>query len=291
MNEQIDEILQIAKFLDEQHYPKTSTTIISLVEMLARKKKIVGFENFAKRVASIVGIFRDEWVNILPFGQDYRGACFDEALMTLLQALNNLGEKSKEISTEFMQFMSRIDEIDESIKPMSELFANLLVKRDRSMQDSLVMFHSACYIYLIGVEGIFDDLVKMLYILAEASKGNIRRFEEVEVDNIWNIRSAYKQLFGISPVFLERWQEKGDIRNAIAHAQARYYPKTNRVHFRSVNIKDGRIFDKTMDFDEFQALHMEIIDAIDSFKYSLRIIRVSALLVDSYKYQINASSS
>lgn len=288
MNEQNDEILQIAKFFGEQHYPKTSMTIVSLVEMLTKKKKIVGFENFAERVASVFGIFRDEWVNILAFGRDYRGKCLDEVVIILLQAIDNLEERSEELSTEFLSFMSRINEIDENIKPISGLFASLRVKPDRSSEDNLVMFHSFCYLYLIGIEGIFDELVKMLYIFAEAAKGNIVKFEELETANIWDVRRAYKQLFSLSPVFLEKLQEKKDIRNAIAHAQAKYYPEINQIHFRSVNITDHRVFDRAVSFDEFQALHFEIMDAIDSFRYALRIINVQELLMDSYNRQCNA---
>jgi hypothetical protein len=287
MNEQIDELIRIAEFLDEQHYSKTSMTIVSLTEMLRKKRKTLGSEDFARRVASIPSIFRDEFAEFCDIGQDYRRRCFDEVLKILLESVNRLGERSA-LSGELSQFISRMEEIDKNITPMAILFANLLVKKDRSSQESLVMFHSACYIYLIGVEGIFEDLTRMLCALVETSKGYECRLEKLKRAHVWDIRRVFKQLFGFCPVFLEKWQDKKAIRNAIAHAQAEYSPVINLVRFRSIN--EGGIFDKTMTFEEFQALHMETIDAIDSFKYSLRIMKAQALLEDCYNCQYGVSS-
>jgi hypothetical protein len=285
MEKQIEELLEIAKFFQKQGYLKTASEITLLVKILTRRKQVPRFEEFAEKAASITSIFQSEFAGTLQFGQDYREKCFEQVSVILYQSIKGLGEDSEALLTQFRYFMNRKNEIDKNLMPMSELFSSLWKKPNRSAEESLVMFHIACYIYLVGMEGIFDELVKLLYILAQAAKGNIIPFEEVKVEKLWDIRTAYKQLFGISPVFLERLDYKTNIRNAIAHAQAQYNIETNRIRFRSIDTKNRReVFNKVISFDEFQALHMEILDAIDSFRYSLLLMRVQESLVDCYKH-------
>jgi hypothetical protein len=52
--------------------------------------------------------------------------------------------------------------------------------------------------------------------------------------NVWKIRHYYKQILGgKTPIFLEyeRLDKIIDIRNAIAHAQAKYDPEADQVLF------------------------------------------------------------
>ncbi len=290
MNEPVEEIRRIAEFFREEGYSKTSKGVISLVKTITKGNPTIDYETYVERASSIPGIFRDEFSEFCAMGQEFRGQCFDEALMMLFESQNKLGERSRELFDELVPFASRIRESDDSIQPMAEFFSHLLVKKSRSAEESLRMFHSACYIYLIGVEGVLDEVAKILYGLVEAAKGKICRFEELETIDFWKLHDAYKRTFGKSPIFLKNWREKKGIRNAIAHAQAQFNPWTDQAHFKS-KIDNGQIFEATMSFYDFQALHMEIIDSIDSFRYSLRLLGLTELLMSAYSRNTKSPSA
>ena len=87
-----------------------------------------------------------------------------------------------------------------------------------------------------------------------------------------------KRLFGITPVFLENFEEKKAIRNAIAHSQAEFRPKENEVRFFTLDEFKKMLYDKTMSFESFFLHFFELVDAIDSFYYAIELATVIASL-------------
>lgn len=278
------EVLNIAGSF--RYYHKTSLTIIRLATRLTGKREVASFESFRNAVDSIYSTFRDEYVEADTFGRDYRIKCFDEVQMILTRSINNLGERTSTMIDELLRIRSRMLEIDERLRSLENTGADLLVKTDRSIADSMNLFHSVCYGYLIVVEALFNDVIRVLFLFSEASRGRILKFEEIKMASVWEIRGVYKQVFGICPVFLEgsRLQKIKDIRDAIAHAQATFNPEADQVHFWLIKTKEHpRIFDITMSFKEFFTVHFEVLDLIGSLRRSIDIMLVEALLIASFK--------
>jgi hypothetical protein len=164
-----------------------------------------------------------------------------------------------------------------------------MIKTSRSQKDSMILFHSICHVYLVGVEALFNDTIKMIYLFSEAANGKILRFEEIKKDKkytIWRIKDVYKQIFGMTPIFLEgkRLNKIFDIRNAIAHAQAKYDPEADQGLFWSIKEKDGlpRTVYQKMSLLEFFTVHMEVMDLIDSVRRSTDVMLVQAMLTSLY---------
>ena len=271
------EIHDAAKNLQENHYIKTSELIISLVEKLEKQGNLERGV-FGQEISSLFEVFKNEFATSCPIGQSYRRRCFEEVTKIVLKAFGHENDTKSSLSPEINRFMDRMHKVKESIGPMMDHFMNLHSKQDRSDQESSIMFHSATQSYLITIEGVVDELAKTLYGLIKILHGDEPKFEDLQDANVWAILRECKHFFGIRPVFLENWQEKSDVRNAIAHAQAQYSSKENKCHFWSIDRTSKRIYDRTMSFEEFLAIQLELIDAIDSFYYAIELFRVMQLL-------------
>ena len=282
MDELFDEIRKAAKNLQKNRYAKTSELIISLAEKLEKQESSLDPGVFQQRIGPLFDVFKNEFTVSCSIGQSYRRRCFEEVTIMVLKALRSVNDTNNELLAETNNFMERMHGVKQSVEPMMELFIRLYAKPTRSNHESSIMFHSACQSYLITVEGVFDELAKTLYRFIEVLGEDDPKFKELSSANVWSILRGCKQIFGVHPVFLENWQEKNDIRNAIAHAQAEYRPKENKVHFSSEDSKTKRIYDRTMSFEEFLAIQFELIDAIDSFYYAIELFRVMNLLALAY---------
>ena len=274
--ELFDHIHWVERYLRENRYRKTSKLIVSL-EREVKKENCEQVE-FVERLGPLFCVFGEEFETIAPIGQSYRKRCFEEVSVVVLKALGNENDTKSELSAETDCFLDRMHEMKKSIDPTMELCWTLYGKPDRSNPEGFLMFQSACQIYLITVEGVFDEVVKILHRFIEAPTDGKGRPENFKGANVWKILRVCKQVFGIDPVFLENWQEKNDIRNAIAHAQAQYCPEQNKIHFFSEDSVSKRIYDRTMSIKEFLAIQLELIDAIDCFYYAIMLFDMVRLL-------------
>jgi hypothetical protein len=200
----------------------------------------------------------------------------------VLQSLRSLRERGLNFPDEYRVFIDKMNSSDENIKPMSKLLANYITNPNLSIDDKQVMFRSACDIYLDAVQGIFDELTKLIYALTTISESKIiPNSEELNSSKkIWKIYRVCKKNFGIKPVFLKNFKEKRYIRNAIAHSQAKYDPKLDQAYFISIEPETGKIiYDGKMTFAQFFIIWLEIADAIDAFRYTMRLIGVMEDLI------------
>lgn len=272
-----DEIREAARNLRENRYIKTSELIISLVETLEKQGNSEAHV-LEQGIGPLFEVFEDEFAISCPIGQSYRRRCFGEVAKIVLKAFYLENNANNSLSAEINSFMDRMHEVKQSIGPVMDNCMRLYSKRDRSDQKSSIMFHSETQSYLNTVEGVFDKLAKTLYWFIQILRGDESKSEGLQDANVWAILRGCKQIFGFQPVFLENWQEKNDIRNAIAHAQARYSSKEDKCHFWSTDRTSKRLYDRTMSLEEFLAIHLELIDAIDSFYYAIDLIRAMQLL-------------
>jgi len=68
------------------------------------------------------------------------------------------------------------------------------------------------------VDGVFDELSRILYFFDVAKKGKVPAIDDLENLDIWRIIKALP----VTPVFLDGWDYKNHIRNSIAHARASF---------------------------------------------------------------------
>lgn len=88
--------------------------------------------------------------------------------------------------------------------------------------DQEQLFYGDCFIYLMLMEGVFDTYLSWLYAWSEASAGRDVKYEEIET-----ARQALQLLadrYGVESLQQEYWNDKGHLRNSIAHARFSYDP-------------------------------------------------------------------
>lgn len=283
LQELFGEIRKAARYFEKYHYPKTSRLIICLVEKIDKQNGTFELEALAQEIILLSQTLKNEFELILPFGQDYRRRCFGEVWAIVISAFSVGESEQKELLVETNRFMKCMHDIKRRIAPTNDLFIKLFNKPTRSHRESLVMFNSACQAYMISVEGVFGELAKTLYCFLEIIGRDNPKYEVITRQNVWGILRGCKQLFGITPVFLENWEETSHIRNAIAHAQAKFSPKNNKIRFFTKDLMTTNIlYDRTMSFEDFFLRYFELMDAIDSFYYAIELFRIMNLLKLAY---------
>ena len=142
--------------------------------------------------------------------------------------------------------------------------------------DKNVEFYLYCYTYLIIVEGIFDELARILYFLTVSSPSNLPRLNSLESMTVNTIRDQ----LGSSFVFLKKWDEKRHIRNAIGHAKAFYNPVKDEVQFIDMSWDSGII-----PLKEFHKRALEIEDSIWAFFYDFLLLRIYDFILSKNPFQ------
>lgn len=192
----IGDVINLAELLEQKRYHKTANEIRSFVEILKGKKVP---EDLLKKMDSLFNLFQKEFEASLPVGQNFRKRCFEEIKSIVFGAIGRMGiiDFNQAILSTY-PFLKRINFATKITGAIAE---ELNGKR---ITDKNVIFHLRCYAYLLLVEGIFDELARILYFLIKVSKNNVPSSGNLEKMTVWDI---LKRL-GTTPVFLEKWEEK-----------------------------------------------------------------------------------
>lgn len=87
--------------------------------------------------------------------------------------------------------------------------------------------------------------------------------------------SEIQKEFNVVPVFLENWEEKRHIRNAIAHATTYYDPVKDEVRF----VDAPAHYDETKKFYAFLLIVLEFDDLTESFFYIICLLGLLELIM------------
>jgi hypothetical protein len=259
----------------------------------ALNKQITGIEEISEGLIEVFSTFRAEFRDIIPFGRTYRKKCFNEISIIILKSLTNLQGKKVGLGLldDYLPFVERMNKQDAVINSSSGFFGRLYAKGNRTREESEIMFNTACITYQVVLEGIFSELIRILYAkMKVASDKKVPSSEVLSSSNIWKIYRKCEEEFAIKPIFLENLPKKINIRNAIAHAQTNYNSSIDQAHF--ISKENGIIiYDKLMTFSEFYEIWMQIADAIDSYRYIMRFLDAIDNLCKLYLSQSNPYSN
>jgi hypothetical protein len=253
--------------------PKTANSMRTYMRQV-KKSKALSFYEIDQIDLDLRKCIEEEFSESRVDGQEYRCQCFNDVNATFIKAMNTLDKNNADIITNIREFYDIADSKKWNIAPISRRLEVLIAKSYRSYNQELTKFHLSCYVYLVNVEGIFDELARALAVCVEGTNGRLSSFEELKEENIFEIMGACKQLYGVKPVFFKDWKDKNHIRNAIAHGQTAYNVQKQEGHFLSL-IFDKSIqkykpaYDKDLAFSKFYGYLCEIVDAGNSLIYSL----------------------
>jgi len=146
----------------------------------------------------------------------------------------------------------------------------------KGIRDKNVIFHLYCYTYLIIVEGIYDELARILYFLTVASPSCVPSLNDLEMMTVKTIKTK----LGTTPVFLKKWDDKKHIRNAIGHARADYDSTKDEVQFKDRSWDSGII-----PLKEFIKMALELESSIEAFLYTFILLKIYDFVVSKNPFQ------
>jgi len=263
----IVEITKLSNLFKQNGYPNTAKNVYSFTKIL-KGNKIPS--DFLKRLDLVFKIFHTEFEKNVPVGQRYRKDVFEEIADTTLTAITRL---RKDYPQALMSIFPLFQALNKGTKITSQIgdftYSN-------SCQNKTIKFHLHCYTYLIIVEAIFDELARILYFLTVASPGNLPSLSDLKNMTVDDIRNA----LGSSFVFLNKWDDKRHIRNAIGHATASYDPIKDEVRFRDRSWDSG-----TISLQEFYKMALELEDTVWAFFYDFLLLKIHDFILSKNPFQ------
>lgn len=228
--------------------------------------------DLASKFNTIINVFAKEFKNSLEEGKTYRSQVFEEIEEIIIGAADRI----------FPQFFSAYSEIEPT-------FTNILNGRTviGDIADEIttiaksnrkIMFFLCCYAYLIMIEGVFDEICRVLYFFSKLTKTHTPKSSEILQKSVKQIMSD----FTIAPLFLENWKEKKSIRNAIAHATTYFDAEKDEVRF----IDKPAGYGKTKSLNDFLLIVLEFDDIAESFSILLCLLEMLKLVtLKNLKYE------
>jgi hypothetical protein len=272
MKEEICKTLDQANFLEQLGYVKTASQIVSLAKAVDQKE-ISSIGEIVKKIFAISETFSNEFAETDPIGGEYGKRCFLQTNEIIFGAFLTINSQNLPMPQELTSLLENINKKDDFSDSAGKSLAILLHKADRSIEENRKMFLDACTVYEQSFEGIYASALKLLFRLMSFTGSEIPEVDQIS--DVYSIYRSFEKARIEIPVFLEGWPEKNNIRNAIAHSQNNYDPILDQAHFVSQNPKTGEVTcDKKMSFSDFFAIWMEVADAIDSVKYSMRLFGI-----------------
>lgn len=220
--------------------------------------------SLAKEFNKLVQTFGKEFKESLAQGKDYRERVFDQITEIIIGAVDRTYPAFFSSYSQLLPVLSAIANGRRAIGDVADEL-NQFARSNKK-----ILFFLCCYGYLLMVEGVFDEITRALYYfyrLTNKGAPDVSAISSMSVNEI--IRE-----FPITPVFLEKWEEKRHIRNAIAHASTSFNSKNNQVTFVDAPSK----FTKTISLNNFLLMVLEFDDIAESFAILLCFINLLELL-------------
>jgi hypothetical protein len=180
--------------------------------------------------------FRSEYI-----GSDknwrYREQCFEELKRIFNEVIKTKSHRTRETID---RLLSPLKIGTETLENIAEIYQTVVVAPKLSSRRK---FYGICFIYMLFVEGLFDEVIRMLYILNEAGKDKDVKYEDVENKSPHNFKGK------IDSIFLEGYDKR--LRNSIAHARFKFDQKTGKMIFQDIKTKKQPEYKKSLSLEEF----------------------------------------
>lgn len=257
-----EEIHKMAELLKKKGYRETADKILEFAEILKEEKVPT---DFLKKLDDLFNLFQTEFEKLPYVGQDFRKRCYEEVKNLVFKAI---GRMKSDFAQAILGLYPSLEVLNHGKRITGEI-ANELSRKH--IEDDNVVFHLYCFAFLIEVEGIFDELARILYFFEVVDKKKIPTSQELSNMNAWKVLKGFKT----PPVFLENWAEKKSIRNAIGHANVFY--DSSKKEARFINAPAG--YDKILTVNQFMEIFLQLEDSVSAFTYIMILLKLYDLIV------------
>lgn len=268
----IDEMTRLAELFKSKGYPETAKEIFATSQILRGDRVPADFLN---KLDSLFSIHHREFEAELTVGMNYRKRCFEEIATIVFKAIGRLGPDFPKVLLNVHPILTQLGDAKKTIGSLADELAR------NTINDRNIIFHLHCYSYLILVEGVFDELARILFFLRVVESTNVPKPGDLEKMTVWDILRGLKA----TPVFLERWEDKKHVRNAIGHARASYDTTTGKARFIDVN-EQGKVWDSgNVPFSNFAEMALELEDSLTAFLNIFLLLKIYDLIMSTTPYE------
>jgi hypothetical protein len=219
-----------------KHYPKTGELIKQLAQMFLKSKMCK--EEILAQFNEIKRAFKTEYIGN-DINSEYREKCFNAFLALIMEVPEKRGYDSL-----FSMFNATMPEFKKAVYSLTALND---IHDSITGTDERCVYFSACFMYLILLEGLYDEVIWLLYLSKRVSEGKSVDYESIKTNSLQWFKNE------LDPVFFEGYSDR--IRNAIAHAGFSYEASIKKMVFRDYEDKHGKkrrpSFEKTLSLQEF----------------------------------------
>lgn len=266
-------LIDLSEVFHDKGYVRTSKKIRKISRILDLQKLPQDFE---KRWSAVVTQFEQEFAQ----GNKFRKQCLGEIVKIIVVAIKKVGTTYPKRLLVIYKLFRNINMGRGTIGNIGEIVDNL--KDPKLLRER---FYLLCFAYLIMVEGIFDDCVRILYFLWAASRGSSLRFQKVKEMKVKVIKEEFKKC-GFSPIFLRNWKMKNSLRNAVAHARFEFNPNSKLMHFTDVNPYTDKVnYDGFLNFNQLAKIGSEMEDTVEAFMFFFLTLKIRDFILSPTPYK------
>jgi hypothetical protein len=273
------EIAEVATQI--QRYERCPKTVKGLLDISQEvKAETPDFEALNSNYLSLYGILEKEFAEITLLEYEFRKKCFEEIRLIIQRVLQSQGPGYLDtVGPITKPLAARMEDIEKNLVPVTNFLWKLAEEPgDIAMhpqQKKVLRFHLKAYLYVVLIEGVFDDLVRLLYYLERLSEKETEKLSDLETTET-KILLRLMDYHRCRPSFLNDGEMWCYWRNAIAHANAHYDYETDMIHFGSVK-------PLTPEEKPYEWSSMADLDAgVEKLVYSSAAYRLNMLLVSVF---------
>jgi hypothetical protein len=168
----------------------------------------------------------------------------------------------------------------------TEVFANIsATKRKLNELSKLiadtpsleVRFYVRCFMFLLAMEGMYDEVVRCVYAYEQIISG-----KAIVAEELWNERidMIKKNIHTAPKAILDIWDKGHHVRNAIAHSSFVYSDEDKKMHFVDTNPSDSAdVYETSMTIDELWDLALRIGVIENAFRDLIILLNVYTFLL------------
>lgn len=258
------EILRLAELFEQKGYKTTSAEIKSFSSLLDGKTVPA---DFLKRLDHLLDTFEDEFSKAFLLIADYRKAVCSEIKQVIIDAI---GRMKVNFGPSYMNVYPVTVRLSHGRHMVGDIADELSQNKNLSEKGR---FYYLCFSYLIIVEGVFDEVARILYFLKKVTPTNILTTQQIMAKKVWNV---YDEITP-TPVFLKNWKEKKNIRNSIGHSTFFYDVSKREVRF----IDEIAGYDEVKTLSEFVEMAGELESVVEAYTFVTLLLKVYDFVASS----------
>jgi len=197
-------------------YPNTAKWLHKLAETILLPKVTVAEVNYI--LNEVFDAFKVDFVGS-DENSEFREQCYTAYTKLIWAMIKKKGYRTS--SKAFNNLIPAFESRTQALFNMAEIFQTLVASED--LPDKR-RFYGLCFMYLILVEGVYDEEIRILYSIKKATDGIQIDYNKIKDKRLWDFRNDLEAIF-----FIDNHDR---IRNSIAHARFKYDDKRGLMTFR-----------------------------------------------------------